>query len=228
MATIKVFTSNGQRGVMAELAPRFERATGHRIEASYDPGQIMMRRIATGETADVVILGGSALDDLAKQGKLVADTRRALSSCGIGLAVAAHVPKPDISTVDAFKRAILAAKSVAYTIEGASGIHFSGLIEKLGIAREVKAKEVRQPGGLVGELIAAGKAELAIQQIPELMAVAGIVYVGPLPADLQKTTSTSGAVFGASPNQQAARALLDFLSAPESKLVVRKMGHEPA
>ena len=85
MATIKVFTSNGQRGVMAELAPRFERATGHRIEASYDPGQIMMRRIAAGETADVVMLGGSALDDLAKQGKLLADTRRAFSSCGIGV-----------------------------------------------------------------------------------------------------------------------------------------------
>ncbi len=132
MATIKVFTSNGQRGVMAELVPRFERATGHRVETSYDPGQIMMRRIAAGETADVVMLGGSALDDLAKQGKLLADTRRAFSSCGIGVAVAPNVPKPDISTVDAFKRAILAAKTVAYTIEGASGIHFSGLIERLG------------------------------------------------------------------------------------------------
>src|SRR5262245_45861536 len=166
MATITVFTSNGMRTVMAELAPRFERATGHRIAASYDPGQIMMRRIDAGESADVVILGGSALADLEKKGRIVPGSPRVFSSCGIGVAVAADLAKPDIGTVDAFKRALLAAKSIAYTIEGASGIHFSGLIEELGIAAEVRAKEVRQPGGLVGELVAAGKAELAIQQIP--------------------------------------------------------------
>ena len=141
------------------------------------------------------MLGGSALDDLAKQGKLLARNPARILELRYRRRRRAGLPKPDISSVDAFKRALLAAKTVAYTIEGASGIHFSGLIEKLGIAREVKAKEVRQPGGLVGELIAAGKAELAIQQIPELMAVAGIVYVGPLPAELQKTPRPRGAVF---------------------------------
>jgi molybdate transport system substrate-binding protein len=228
MATISLFTSNGQRGVMAELLPRFEKATGHRVTASYEPGQIMMRRIDAGETADVVILGGSALEELAKKGKLVAGSQRAYSSCGIGVAVAAGLPKPDVGSVDAFKRALLAAGSVAYTIEGASGIHFSGLIERMGIAREIQAKEVRQPGGLVGELVAAGKAELAIQQIPELLAVPGIQYVGPLPRELQKITASSAGLFTGSKEPAAARAFLDFLFTPESKQVVKAKGHEPA
>jgi|RhiMethySRZTD1v2_1073278.scaffolds.fasta_scaffold04118_12 molybdate transport system substrate-binding protein len=228
MATISVFTSNGQRTVMAELTPRFEKATGHKVTASYDPGQIMMRRIDAGESADVVILGGAALDDLAKKGKIVAGSTRAYSSCGIGVAVAAGLSKPDIGSVEAFKRALLAAKSVAYTIEGASGIHFSGLIERWGIAPEIQAKAVRQPGGLVGELVAAGKAELAIQQIPELLAVSGIQYVGPLPQEVQKITVSSAGLFSGSKEPAAARAFLDFLFTPESAQVVKAKGHEPA
>ena len=227
MATISVFTSNGQRTVMAEVVPRFEKATGHKVTASYDPGQIMMRRIDAGESADVVILGGAALDDLAKKGKIAAGSTRAYSSCGIGVAVAAGLSKPDIGSVEAFKRALVAAKSVAYTIEGASGIHFSALIERLGIAAEVQAKAVRQPGGLVGELVAAGKAELAIQQIPELLAVPGIQYVGPLPQGLQKITQTSAGVFSGSKEPDAARSFVDFLFTPESRQVVKRMGHEP-
>ena len=228
MATIQVFTSNGMRGVMGELAPRFEKASGHKLAVSYDPGQIMMRRIDAGETADVVMLGGSALDDLAKKGKIAAGSTRAYSSCGIGVAVAAGLSKPDIGSIEAFKRALLAANSIAYTIEGASGIHFSGLIERLGIAREVQAKAVRQPGGLVGELVAAGKAELAIQQIPELLAVPGIQYVGPLPGDLQKTTVSSVGLFAGSKEPAAAQAFLDFLFTPESLDVVKGKGHQPA
>ena len=227
MANLKLFTSNGQRTVMAELLPRFEKASGHRIEASYDPGQIMMRRIAAGESADVVILGGSALDDLAKEGKIAADSRRAFSRCGIGVAVSGGAPKPDIASVEAFKRAVLAAKAVAYTTEGASGLHFSTLIKRLGIQREVEAKAVQQPGGLVGELVAAGKADFAIQQIPELLAVPGITYVGPLPADLQKVTVSSAAVFAASSHPAAARALLDHFFTAASAQVVKAKGHEP-
>jgi molybdate transport system substrate-binding protein len=141
--------------------------------------------------------------------------------------VAAGLSKPDIGSVEAFKRALLAARSVAYTIEGASGIHFSGLIERLGIAAAIQAKAVRQPGGLVGELVAAGKAELAIQQIPELLAVPGIQYVGPLPQELQKITQASTGLFAGSKEPAAARAFLDFLFTPESALVVQAKGHEP-
>jgi len=227
MATVTVLTSNGQRGVMAELAPRFERVTGHRITASYDPGQIMMRRIDAGETADVVILGGSALSELARKGKIVSGSERRFSSCGIGVAVAVGLVKPDVASVEAFKRALLRAKSIAYTTEGASGIHFSGLIERLGVTKEVQAKAVRQPGGLVGELVAAGRAELAIQQIPELLAVPGIQYVGPLPQELQKVTISSAGLFAGSKEPAAARAFLDFLFTPESAQVVQAKGHEP-
>lgn len=228
MANLKVFTSNGQRSVMAELLPKFEQSTGHRVEASFDPGQIMMRRIASGETADVILLGSSALDDLAREGKIVAGSKRAFSRCGIGVAVSKGLTKPDIGTVDALKQAILAAPAVAYTVEGASGIHFAALIERLGIAREVQAKALRQPGGLVGELIAGGTPGLAIQQIPELMAVPDIVFVGPLPAELQKVSETSAAIFADSAHPAAARALLDFLFTPEASAVVGRMGHEVA
>jgi len=227
MATIRVFTSNGMRTVMAELVPRFERASGHKVVVSYDPGQIMMRRIASGEAADVAILGGAALEDLAKQGKIVPESRRAFSRCGIGFAVRTGLPRPDIGSVEAFKRALLAAKSIAYTLEGASGIHFSSLIERLGIAKEVQAKAARQPGGLVGELVTAGKAETAVQQIPELMAVPGIDLVGPLPADLQKITVSTAGLFAGSTEPDAAKAFLDFLFTPESARVIKRMGHEP-
>lgn len=228
MANLKVLTSNGQRSVMADLLPKFESATSHSVEVSYDPGQIMMRRIASGETADVVLLAGAALDALAQQGKIVTGSKRAYSRCGVGVAVSRGLAKPDISTVDALKRAILAAPAVAYTVEGASGIHFSALIEQLGIAREVQAKALRQPGGLVGELIAGDTPGLAIQQIPELLAVPSITYVGPLPAEVQKISETSAAIFAGSAHVEAARALLDFLSSPESKAVLGRMGHEPA
>ena len=153
-----------------------------RSQVSYDPAKRILKRIAGGETPDLIICGASALEDMTKQGKIVAETSRLVARCGVGIAVRTGAPKPDISSVEAFKRTLLNAKSVAYTQEGASGIHFAGQIERLGIAEQIKSKAVRQPGGLVGELVAAGKAELAVQQIPELMAVPGVELVGPLPA----------------------------------------------
>ncbi|MCC7484618.1 MAG: substrate-binding domain-containing protein [Burkholderiales bacterium] len=227
MANLKLFTSNGQRTVMAALLPQFEKATGHRVEASYDPGQVMMRRIASGERADLLILGAEALDELAGQGTIVPESRRVFSRCGIGVAVSAGSPRPDIGSVEAFRRALLAAPSIAYTIEGASGIHFASVIETMGIAREVQAKAVRQPGGLVGELLVAGKAQFAIQQIPELLAVPGITYVGPLPGELQKTTVSAAGIFAGSAHPDAARALIEYLFTPGAASVVKRMGHEP-
>jgi len=215
------------RAVMGELVPEFERATGHQVEASYDPAQIILRRIAGGETPDLIICGASALEEMAKQGKIVAGTSRPVARCGVGLAVRTGAPKPDISSVEAFKRTLLNAKSVAYTQEGASGIHFAGLIERLGIAEQMKTRSVRQPGGLVGELVAAGKAELAVQQIPELMAVPGVELVGPLPQEVQATTVSTAAVFAGSPQPAAARAFLEFLFTPASARVLKAKGLEP-
>lgn len=228
MANLKLFVSNSMRGVMSELMPRFEHSTGHKVVISYDPAKVMMERIARGESADLTMLGGSALDDLVKAGKIDPAGKRAISSCGVGVAVIAGAKKPDIGSVDAFKKALLAAKSVAWTQEGASGIYFTKLIEQLGIAEPMKAKAVRQPGGLIGELVAARKAELAVQQIPELMAVPGIELVGPFPKEIQQTTVTVGGIFTASKEPAAARALLDFLTSADARRVFSSRGMDPA
>ena len=143
--TIKILASNSIRAVMGELVPQFERANDCKVAISYDPAKIMLARIQKGEMADLVITGSGAIGELVKQGKILAGSRRVLARCRVGMAVLAGKPKPDISSVEALKRALLGARSVAYTQEGASGVHFAGLIERLGIAEQVKAKAVRQP-----------------------------------------------------------------------------------
>jgi molybdate transport system substrate-binding protein len=135
--------------------------------------------------------------------------------------------KPGIDSVEALKRALLGAKSVAYTQEGASGMHFSGVIERLGIAEEVRAKAVRQPGGLIGELVAAGRAEIAIQQIPELLAVPGIELIGPLPAEIQLVTVSSAGVFADAEDAEAASGFIRFLLTPAAAQVMKAKGLEP-
>jgi molybdate transport system substrate-binding protein len=226
--TIKVLASNSIRAVLGELVPQFERANAVNVSASYDPARVMLARIEKGETADLAITGSGAIDELVKRGKILAGSRRVLARCRVGLAVRAGKPKPDIGSVEALKRALLAARSVAYTQEGASGMHFSGVIERMGIAEQVKAKAVRQPGGLIGELVAAGKAEIAIQQIPELMAVPGIELVGPLPAENQLVTVSAAGVFAGSQQAQAAQSFIDFLSTPAAMRVMQAKGLEPA
>lgn len=228
MKKLRVFASNSIRAAMAELVPQFERASRNRVAVSYDPAKILLERIGKGETADLVITGSGAIDALVKQGKILAGSRRVLARCRVGVAVLAGAPKPDIGSVEALKRTLLRAASVAYTQEGASGMHFAGVIERLGIANEVKAKAVRQPGGLVGELVAAGKAEIAIQQIPELLAVPGIELVGPLPAEIQLVTVTAAGVFSGAEQAAAARSLIEFLAAPAAARVIQAKGLEPA
>lgn len=227
MATVNVLCSNSMRGMMEEIAPRFERASAHKVAVSYDPAKRMLDRIRGGERGDLVITGSAAIDALADEDIVSSSTRTVLARSSIGMAVRAGAPKPDISTVDAFKAAILNAQSVAYTIDGASGMHFAALIGPLGLAEAVKPKARRQPGGLVGELVARGEAEVAIQQISELEAVAGIDLVGPIPAEIQKTTIVSGAVFSHARAPEAAHALLEFLSTACAREVMRAKGLDP-
>lgn len=212
---------------MEELLPAFERASGHKVSISYDTAILTLSRIKGGETADLVILSAPAIDELTKQGRIALGSSRTLARCGVGIAVRAGAPKPDIGSVEAFKRALLDAKSIAHTEAGASGIHFSGLIERLGIAAQVKAKARTRPGGLIGELVANGEAELAVQQIPELMAVAGIELVGPLPQELQSITTVTAAVFADARQPDAARAFLAFLSTPAAAGVFKANGLDP-
>ena len=227
-AGLKLFTSNSTRVVLAELLPEFERSSGTHVTVSHDPVLVMLKRISDGETADLAILGQAAIDTLAAKGKIAPDSRRTLARCGVGIGVRAGTPKPDISSVEALKRALIAAKSICHTTHGASGIHFSRVIEQLGIADEVKAKAVTNEGGLIGELVVSGDAELAVQQIPELMAVPGIDLVGPLPQELQSISVVTAGIFAGSKQAAAARALLEFLATPASARVFRAKGLEPA
>ena len=227
-AQLALFTSNSMRGVLGQLIPEFERSSGRKLAVSFDPAKIMLRRIAAGESADVAILSKGAIDALADEGKIDGDSRRTLARCGIGVAVRAGAQKPDISSVDAFRRALLEAKSIAHTSEGASGMYFSTLIERLGIAAEVQAKARTQPGGLVAELIASGDAELAVQQVPELMAVPGVDLVGPLPQQVQNISIVTAGIFKNAAQPDAAREFLEFLATPASARVFRARGLEPS
>jgi molybdate transport system substrate-binding protein len=226
-AGIKVLCSNSSHAVMKELIPAFERASGHKVAISYETATQALKSIRGGATADAIILNAPSIDELTKQGRIAPGSSRTLARCGVGIAVRVGAPKPDIGSVEAFKRALLDATSIAYTEAGASGIHFSGLTERLGIAAQVKAKARTRPGGLIGELVAKGEAELAVQQIPELMAVAGIELVGPLPQELQSITTVTAAVFADARQPDAARAFLAFLTTPAAARVFKANGLDP-
>ena len=225
---IKVYSSNSMHGVLDELAPAFERVSGNKLSVSYDLPQVMLKRIEDGQPVDLVIMAKSAIDALEKQAKIVAGSPRILARFGIGICVRSGTPKPDIGSVELLKRALLNARSIAHTSEGASGVHFSSVVERLGIADQVRAKAVTRPGGLIAELVVSGEAEMAVQQMPELLSVPGIELVGPLPQEFQVTTTSAAAIAARAKQPEAARALMEFLLAPASAPVFRAKGLEPA
>ena len=225
-AAIRLLTSNGMHAVLDVLLPAFRRITGNDVTVRYGTGQEIQERIAAGETANVIVASRSALQDLVRVGKIEAPSVRDLATSSVGVAVRSGLPKPDVRSVDAFKHALLAAESIAFTGKGASGIHFQRLVEKLGIAEEIRAKAAMQDGGLVGDLVVQGRATMAIQQIPELLAVAGIDYVGPLPQELQHTTQIATGVFAGMPQSAAAAALVEHLADARNGHVYREKGME--
>src|SRR6476469_8685322 len=193
-AEIKLLASTAMKDACLELIPQFEKATGHKVSTAWSSTPDVEKRIAAGEAADMIILGDSGTEELIKQGKLSPGSRANFAKSGIGVAVRAGTPRPDISSADAVKRSVLAAKSVAYSA-GASGIYVVGMFQKLGIADEVKSKTATvKPGELVGEVVARGEAEIGFQQVSELVPVKGIQYLGPLPAEIQNITVFSGAL----------------------------------
>jgi molybdate transport system substrate-binding protein len=224
---LKLLTTNAVRGSLEELLPAFERQAKRKVEAYYYSTNQMMDLIKGGEAADVVILTGPALDELAKQGSVVQGSRTDLASTGIGVCVRRGAPRPDISTLDAFKRTLLDAKSIAHTTTGQSGVYFSGLIERLGIGAQVRAKARTQPGGIVGETVARGDAEIGIQQISEIYAASGADLVGPFPAEIQKFTVFSAGLFAGTRQEEAAKSLIQFLKTPASARVMKAKGLEP-
>ncbi len=229
-AELKILTTPALTEVWHELAPKFE-ATGHKLTIVFAASGAIAKRVAEGETADLLVSTPAGIDSLIKDGKVTAGTNTPVASSGMGVAVLAGARKPDISTPDAFKRALLAAKAVAYTDPaggGASGAHMVKVLDRLGIANEVNAKAKLGRGVPTATFLLKGEADLAIQQIPELMGVKGVDIVGPLPGDLQNVTMFAAGIGAGSAQGDAAKALIRFLQMPESAAVIRKRGLEPA
>ena len=228
MATSGAFTA-----AYLELVPQFERATRHKVVtafgASIGPAPTAIpNRLQRGEPIDVVILAASALDDLIKDGKVAAGSRVDLVRSGIGMAVRGGAPKPDISTLDAFKQTLMNAKSIGFS-SSASGVYFfTELFPRLGITDAVRAKSRMVDSGPVGALLVRGEAEIGFQQISELLPVAGIDYVGPLPAGAQRVTVFAAGIAAAAKSPLVAKTLIDFLASPAAVGAIRKSGLEPA
>ena len=231
-AEIRVMISGGLAAAYKVLVPEFERATGHTIVTAYGPSMgttvnAIPVRLERGEPADVLIMVGYALKDLADKGKVMSGSSIDLVKSPIGIAVKSGAPKPDISTVDALKRALLAAKTIAYS-DSASGVYVSTeMFQKLGIAEEMKDKARKIPATPVGEIVAHGNAEIGFQQISELKAVEGIDIVGPLPDDLQRITVFSAGIATVSKEPEAGRALIKFLASPAARDAIVKSGMDP-
>jgi molybdate transport system substrate-binding protein len=231
MAELKVFSTIAMRGAVEVLVPRLEQASGGRCAVTFATAPMLVQRIEAGELADVAILSQAGIDALAKAGKLAPGPAVTLASSVTAIAVKAGAPKPDISTPEALKRTLLAARAIAYTdpaAGGASGVYFAKLIERMGIAAQLKPKTKYPPaGGFSAALLLTGEAELAVQQKPELLHVAGAEIVGFLPGDLNMVTEFAAAIASDSKNAEAGKSLIGFLQSPDAKAVFRSKGLDP-
>jgi molybdate transport system substrate-binding protein len=227
-AQVRVLASIALKGAYLELAPRFEKASGARLATEWAGTDPILKRIQGGESADLVIGPAKLIDQLVALGKIVRGSRADIARSGVGVAVKKGVPRPDIRSGEALKRALLAAKSIAYS-SGPSGVYLAGLFERMGIADRLRPKVTQTPPGtFVGDIVARGEAEIGFQQVAELLHVGGAIdFVGPLPADIQQVTVFSGGIHAAAAAPDAARALLRFLTGPEAAEVIRSKGMEP-
>jgi len=212
--------------VMTALVPMFEAATSSKVAITYEAGAALVTKVRSGGDLDLAILPPQALDDLVKEGK-IAGGRTDIFISGVGLAVKAGAPKPDISSADALKKTLLAAKSVAHS-KAQSGIYFLSVLDRLGIADQMKAKLVVVESGPVGVAAAKGDAEIAIQQVTELMPVAGVDVVGPLPAELQAKILYSAGIPVGAKQSETAKALIKFFASPTAAPVIKAKGLAPA
>jgi molybdate transport system substrate-binding protein len=221
-AEIKVMYPPPLRTMLAELIPQFEQASGHKLVVTYESSWLLVERLRKGETADIAFLTARQADDLIKEGKLA--RRLDLASSSIGLAVRSGEPRPDIGSVEAFKRTLLAAKSFARNEGADSGIFMSGLLERLGLTEAMKPKTTLVRQGFVAALVAKGEVELAAQQMPELMAIAG-VEATPLPEEIQHRIVFCAVLPPQAPD--AVNALIAFLSSPAAVSVIKSKGLAP-
>jgi molybdate transport system substrate-binding protein len=230
---IKVLSTTAMKTVFEELSPAFERATGNRLVVTLGPSLRLEKQLGEGEAADIAIVSASGTRDLTAQGRMVAGSAVEIAKSSIGVAVPKGAPKPDLSTVEGFKRALLEAKSIACSKPvggGQSGVHIAKVFADLGIAEQMQAKAkygAGGAGGLAGLVVLRGEADIGIQQMAELMAVKGIDVVGPLPAEIQMVTPFVAAILANASHPEAGRAVIAFLTTPEAKRVLKAKGLEP-
>jgi molybdate transport system substrate-binding protein len=232
MAELTIYSSIGVRSAAEGLFRKFEVSSGHKLALTWGTAPMLVKRIEDGETADVLILSRAGIEALKKQGKVAPGSDVTLAGSGVAIAVKAGAPKPDISTPGALKQTLLACKSIAYSepsAGGASGVYFAKLLERMGIAEAIKPKTKYPPaGGFSAALLMTGEAELAVQQKPELLHVAGCEIVGFLPGDLNMVTEFAAGIMPGSQNADVAKALIEFLRTPEAKAAFKAKGLEPA
>jgi molybdate transport system substrate-binding protein len=230
-AEIKVMSANGLQEVMENLGPKFERVSGHKLAITFATLGVVVKRVQDGETADVVIIPREGINNFVKDGNVAAGNVTVIAHGEIAVAVRKGAPKPDIWSLEALKRTLLAAKSITYidpALGSESGIHVADQIERLGIANEMKAKTVlAKTAKDVGILVANGTAEIGVAQFQVLVSIAGIELVGPLSVELQETLVFSAAIMAGAKNAEAAKALVNFLHTPEAAAVIREKGMHP-
>ena len=225
-AEIKVIASPGVRGAVSDLVPQFERATGHKVVTDFVVIAIIKRRIEAGEAFDIAIPSPELIDDLIKQGRVAADTRTVFGRTGLGVVARKGIPKPDISTVDAFKRTLLNAKSVGHSKEGQTGVNFLIVLDRLGIAAEMKPKLKTYEGNQMAEAIEKGTEEIGVTGMGPVLEMKDAQILGGLPPEIQRYVNFSAGVSANSKEPEAARALLKFMMAPEAAAVPRARGLE--
>jgi molybdate transport system substrate-binding protein len=225
-AEIKIMAPRGIWTVLQEAGPEFERTTGHKINFSVDLAAVVTRRVNAGEAFDVAVATPQQIDQLVKDGKILADTRADVTKAGIGVEVKKGAPKPDISTVDAFKRAMLAAKTIGYLKIGTSGAMVAAAFQKIGLTDLVKDKLILPEDDVVSEMVAEGKIEIGMVNISQILTSHGVDLVGPLPAEIQSYIIFTGGVSAKSANPDAARALMNFFKTGAVP-TIKKQGMEP-
>jgi molybdate transport system substrate-binding protein len=226
-AEIKVLSTQATEEAYKELVPQFEKAAGHKVTTVFTGTLDALKRLSNGETYDLLIMARQQIDELTQSGKVVAGSRTDIARSGVGVAVGKGKPKPDISTVDALKKTLLAAKSIGYST-GPSGIYIVTMFQKMGIADEIKSKLKQTPTGVfVGSIIASGEAEIGFQQVSELSFFPGIDYVGPLPAEVQLITVFSAGIPAGSKEVNATKSLVSFITAPAAAAIFKKHALDP-
>lgn len=225
---LKLISSMAAREVLGELAAQFQRATGQPVTAEAAGGVDVAKRVQAGEALDVVVLASNAIEKLIAEGRLLAGSRVDLAKSGVAIAVRSGAAQPDVSTEDAVKRAVLAARTLSYST-GPSGVYLEKLFERWGILETIRNRIVVPPPGVpVGSLVASGVAELGFQQLSELMSLPGIEVIGPLPPAIQTLTTFSGGISVRCGAPEPARALLDYMASPAALDIKKKHGMDAA